>query len=93
MVVGETWESIRRIKGRSLPVGTAFLSDDELSRMRKKKQLTILNTNQKCFKVNEEVVLRLTLQNLKEVTADIYEINTERHCLSSSKPIAEDMDL
>lgn len=61
--------------------------------MKNKKSLTISKENKNKFKINEEISLKLHVKNIEEITADIYEISTEKHYLSSKTEIDDEISL
>lgn len=66
---------------------------DEVSRLEKSKLLEISDQNKTYYGTREEVTLHLIVKNIKEFTAEVYEIDTERHHLNNSGDIDDSVSL
>jgi hypothetical protein len=56
-------------KGDTLENLHTLLPKDELERLSAAKELTIIDTNKRRFNLDEDVVLRLKVKNIKLITA------------------------
>ena len=70
-----------------------LLSKNVLEELTAKKELTILDKNKKRFDTKEDVVLKLKVKNVKRITAEVYELSTEKHHLSTESAISDTVSL
>lgn len=52
--------------------------------MKDKKQIRILASNPKKFKVQDDVKLDVSIKNVKTINIKVYELNLEKHLLGES---------
>jgi hypothetical protein len=79
--------------GHSLDNLHTLLSNYEIKKLTLSKELTILESNKRRFAVNEEVVLKLRIKNVKSIIAEVYELNTEKPYLHSQTDIDDTVSL
>lgn len=91
--VNNIFYEVQLAQGKTLGNLHSIFSKEQTDKLRNAKELTILETNKKRFAVDEDVVLQLRIKNIKKVDIDVYELSTEKHCLSSTGDIDDSVQL
>ena len=61
--------------------------------MRHKKLITLLDSNRKEYKVEEQVQLEVELKNIRKIVIKVYEINLRKYYLEGQTSIDDQVDL
>lgn len=75
---------VKLYKGETVKNSEEYYSADELQSMRDKKEIRLLPTNPKKFKVEDPVVLDVAIKNVKSITIKVYVLNLEKHLLGEA---------
>lgn len=73
-------------------MGKIFIPE-ELATMRSKKLITLLDSNRKEYKVEEQVQLEVELKNIRKIVIKVYEINLRKYYLEGQTSIDDQVDL
>ena len=59
------------------------VSPDEFKKICSEVNLTFADNNEEIFAINDEVSLRVTIKNVKQLTVKIFEFNTETYYMKN----------
>jgi len=80
--LGEKMEKINEVFG-----------EEALEKLRKKKTLEWVEYNKKHFEQDENIVFKVKVKNINNLTVNVFEINAENYYRKNMKEIPSDIDL
>lgn len=77
---------VKLMTGVKCDEATDFLSHNELTLLKNKREIKISERNQNTFRAEDDVFISLTLKNIQTLQIKVYELNLAKEYLTNNSP-------